>query len=147
MDCIAKALVRRVETRIGRVLELSSQAQQRRAVGKTNMNEHSSRYSAFKTGKHFAWIGCFRKKGVYSIHISYRFKDESSTRASCIALGYGAFQPFETILPSCMGIILSHHQDPLGPIIQSVFNTVSTHLFGKHLVRFTLCCDVADWCM
>ncbi len=46
-----------------------------------------------------------------------------------------------------MGIILSHHQDPLGPIIQSVFNTVSTHLFGKHLVRFTLCCDVADWCM
>ena len=69
----------------GRVLELSSQAQQRRAVGKTNMNEHSSRYSAFKTGKHFAWIGCFRKKGVYSIHI-YLIDSKTNHRSEHPAL-------------------------------------------------------------
>lgn len=64
---------------------------------------------------------------VYTYIIIYRFKGESSTRASCIAVRYGASKPFEAILPSCTGIISSHHQDP------SVFHTASAHLFGKHL--------------
>lgn len=42
---------------------------------------------------------------VYTYIMIYRFKDESSTRASCIAVRYGVSKPFETLLPSCTGII------------------------------------------
>lgn len=100
------SLFRRVETRIGSCFWVELAGSAKKSSWQDEHERTQLTLLGFQTIVHCKdWM--FPEEGCtyVSYLMIYRFKDESSTRASCIAVRYGASKPFETILPSCTGII------------------------------------------